>query len=379
MTEQKIFIFLPSSWVIFDKQNRIIQTVEQGYLDELTHDKNDELIVFVPSEDVLLTEATLPKLSRQRLQQALPFALEEQLIPDVSELHFASGNYQPNGKLPVAVVSKQKMTDWLDQLSVLAVSPKALIPSVFLLPFIENHWMVNSYRGNLLVRTDLYGGFACEEANKAIVFQLKLDEQSNHLPIQLDETQLSPVEMLKRIAPIIHNQSFINLLQDAFQAKTESSQIKKIWTWVGYLALACLGLLFLSKAMSLFFLQHHFSQMDAKINALYYRHFPQAHSVIAPRERLTEKLNQLTHSATKNNLLGLLSLIASHRGKIHIEHLDFRDQRLTLDVNANSFDILDNFTRTLIQQGLKVKQQNATMSGTQVKATLLITSGELGS
>ena len=48
-------------------------------------------IVIVPSEDVLVTTVTLPKMNRSRLLQAIPYALEEQVIEDVDTMHFAAG------------------------------------------------------------------------------------------------------------------------------------------------------------------------------------------------------------------------------------------------------------------------------------------------
>ena len=57
-----------------------------------------EVIVVVPARDVLLISAQLPKMNRSRLLQALPFALEEQLIDDVEDLHFAAGVEQANGE-----------------------------------------------------------------------------------------------------------------------------------------------------------------------------------------------------------------------------------------------------------------------------------------
>ena len=61
-----IVIYIHDEWVALDKNSQDAET-----------------IAIVPAQDVLLTTAELPKLSRQRLMLALPFALEEQLIDDV--------------------------------------------------------------------------------------------------------------------------------------------------------------------------------------------------------------------------------------------------------------------------------------------------------
>ena len=47
------------------------------------------VIVLVPGSDVLLVQAAVPTRKRERVLQAIPFALEDQLAGDVERLHFA--------------------------------------------------------------------------------------------------------------------------------------------------------------------------------------------------------------------------------------------------------------------------------------------------
>ena len=102
------FIAPQASWVTVNSSNHIVQTVMQGNLYDIPASENNDIIVIVPAQDILLTAAQLPKLNASRLQQALPFALEEHLIDDVSQLHFAIGEYQTDGTYPAAVVTQQK-------------------------------------------------------------------------------------------------------------------------------------------------------------------------------------------------------------------------------------------------------------------------------
>ena len=82
--------------------------------------------------------------------------------------------------------------------------------------------------------------------------------------------------------------------------------------------------------------------------------------------------------ASKNNLLALLSELGSNLLKtpgIHIKNFDFREQQLTLEITAPTFDTIDKFMQNLKQKNISVKQQNAAEAGTQVTATLLIRAG----
>src|SRR3982750_1699390 len=93
---------LQASWIVLDPQGNIEHTAAHSHLDLLPPQaKKTHVTLIVPAQDIVLTAATLPKLNRQKLLQALPFALEDQLIDDIHELHFAAAEYQSDGTLPV--------------------------------------------------------------------------------------------------------------------------------------------------------------------------------------------------------------------------------------------------------------------------------------
>ena len=52
---------------------------------------NAKVIVAVPSDRVYLTRQRLPGKNRQRLLKAIPYALEDQIIDNVEDMHFALG------------------------------------------------------------------------------------------------------------------------------------------------------------------------------------------------------------------------------------------------------------------------------------------------
>lgn len=382
--QKRIIIYLNStdltqaSWIVLDKENKIIESADKADLTQLSSANEADVYVVVPAQDVLLTEAELPKLSRQRMLQALPFALEEQLIEDVSELHFAIDEYQSDGKLPVAIISNQKMTTWLTQLEQHKIAPLAFIPAVFILPHVNNEWHINLSISAALVRTGKLSGFACEPSNLETLVDLKSKENPENQPINITRTQFSEQQLLEKYAADLSAKPFINLLQGKYQAKPQANKTKKIWKIAGYLVIALIALAFVSNIISFFILQHQVSQMETVINQIYKRNFPNATAIVAPRERMTEKLRTVSGQAGKNNFLAILAKLGKSLSEfpgIQIKNLDFREQRITLEIMASNFDYIDGLIKKLSQQGLIVKQQNATTIGSQVKATLLIQAG----
>lgn len=381
---KRLFIHLQSTepvqaaWLLVDEAGKIVERASHSDLGQLpTFHNQDSVIVLVPGQDVLLTRAALPKLSRQQLQQALPYSLEEQLTRDVDQLHFATTPYQSDGSLAVAIVAHEKITAWLAALQQVNITPSQLIPTTLALPFAEDQWQINTADGICTLRTGKYAGFVCDEPNLDTLLHLLLAEDAHSHSAKLIRTEWSAEKILEQFAAHFATLPTINLLQNLYQPKKQASQTQKIWLAASAAVLLWIILAFTGNIVSYFILHSEVQATEKKINIIYQRHFPQAKSVIAPRERMTEKLRKMGQSG-QNNALALLASVGNSFQQVktlRIARMELREQQLTLEVTANAFSDIDKVTQLLTQQGLTAKQQNAASSGTQVKATLLVRAG----
>ncbi len=98
------------------------------------------LVFIAPSTDILLTKVAIPSTNKQRLLQAIPFALENDLTEDIEQLHFAIDLHSDKDAAAVAVISRQLMKSWLDQLNSLDLQPLAIYPEPLCLPLTSDHW-----------------------------------------------------------------------------------------------------------------------------------------------------------------------------------------------------------------------------------------------
>jgi general secretion pathway protein L len=401
---EKIIVYLHNadlsllSWAIINDNGVPQKITAQGDMQTLAAAaSNKEVIVIAPPEDVLLVEAKLPKLNRQRMLQALPFALEEQLLTDISELHFAVGEYQANNTLPVAIIAKTKIEAWLKTLKEAGIEPTSLIPAPLILPLSANDWYIQLRDDSAIVRTGLYSGFACDKHNlEALITLNKAEQTETPHAIYLINNSAAPFfaekEGLKEWVTekrLTDKQQFsdtaqqcespvINLLQGDFQAKRTTSHSKKIWLLAAYVAAGWLALILVGNIISYFILHHEYNKIDTAINAIYTHNFPQAASIVAPKKRMTEKLNNLMNQNHKNRLLVWMAYIGkdmNNTNTIKIRQLDYRNSLLNLEISAPNFENIDSFTQALTQQSLSVKQQNVAASGKEVKGALLITDG----
>ena len=403
MTERTFIYFhsmepLTVSWALINNHHLEQFTLRGNLADLPPALKEKEVIVFVPAKDILHVEVKLPKLNRTRLMQALPFALEEQLISDVTDLHFAIGNYQVDGTFPVAVVARKKMDEWLNLLKQFSIIPAQLVSSLFALPYIEKNWSISMEQEKCTVRQNIYQGFVSELENFDSLLALgiqgsKIKPEGLHIyavsrtPIALKENTIPTQEIMlseevwfEKITLWFEQSPVINLLQGNYEAKHTFSETKKIWQLASYATLAWLGLLFIQNIGSFFILHETVSRQNHEIHSIYKKYFPGATSLVTPKERLQEKLADLTDQTHKNVFLVLLAYTGNALTKtpeITLKNMDFRNNQLTLELIAAKFDDIDTLTKSLTQKGLHVKQQNASIIGNQVKVALIIERGSV--
>src|SRR5215469_4442008 len=106
------------SWMAADVAGQPVSAPQSGTLAQAASAAaGRRLIVVAPSSDVLITEVELPVKSGVKLQQVVPFALEEQLAADIETLHFAVGaRDEQSGRTRAAVVTRVLMDQWVGSL-----------------------------------------------------------------------------------------------------------------------------------------------------------------------------------------------------------------------------------------------------------------------
>jgi general secretion pathway protein L len=115
-------------WIVVDDNGTRRSQAVSGSLAEAARDSGGRpVIVLVPGTEALTTTVDIPIRGGSRLRAALPFALEENLADDVDELHFAFSTRRDSGQLPVTVVARDKMDQWLAALSEAGITAAQMV------------------------------------------------------------------------------------------------------------------------------------------------------------------------------------------------------------------------------------------------------------
>ncbi len=160
----RLELWLPRDWPGTDTELRWRRTepggaVRQGSqrgLEGLA--SAGEVVVWTPAAETLLLRARLPTRSSSKIAQALPFALEDQLIDAPEKLHFAF-THEADGALAVAVTRRERMEGWLAALAAAGLAPARLAPVTLSLPLADRAWTLAFRDGEMVLRCGLHAGF----------------------------------------------------------------------------------------------------------------------------------------------------------------------------------------------------------------------------
>ncbi|MBS0366615.1 MAG: type II secretion system protein GspL [Proteobacteria bacterium] len=125
-----------ASWLTADSDGNALGTTQGGPLTlAAVLAASRRVCVLVPGTDVLLAEPDVPVKAGAKLQQLVPYALEEQLADDIEDLHFALGRRAgESGRIPVAVVARKPLEQWLAQLRTAGIRADVMYADSDLLP-----------------------------------------------------------------------------------------------------------------------------------------------------------------------------------------------------------------------------------------------------
>ena len=113
--------------------------------------------------DVFSAEIDTPKISAAKLQQALPNLLEDKLLTEPADCHFATGVRGASAQLPVAVIHRALLTRALDVMAESGMRARSAYADIYTVPAPSDQTLsVRVDRGRGVARVGPHEGFAFE-------------------------------------------------------------------------------------------------------------------------------------------------------------------------------------------------------------------------
>ncbi|WP_319558041.1 type II secretion system protein GspL [Thiomicrorhabdus sp.] len=243
--------------------------------------------VWVPSEQVILTEITVPGKRRSDWLAALPYALEERLSAPVEHYHFVPLKRFSDGRTQVAVVTHTLMQAWVETLQAIGGGHLQLVADCFRLPEpSENHWNRVREEGRCLLRSGVYQGFgALQGWFDPLLYSA--NQQVGSSTTEIDE--LLSDDLANSSSRI---DAVLNLRVGPYGGKHGYSGMAKIWGWPLGAVAALLVISMLDTSIQTSRLQEQAQSYKQQSHALFKQLFPQTKRIINIKSQTLSNLKQ---------------------------------------------------------------------------------------
>lgn len=387
----------PLEWVTLDTRGQPEGVSRRGTPSEAAAEaEGRQVLGLADGLAVLLTDTVIPSRNRERLRQAVPFALEDRLAAEVDSLHFVLGSREPGSRLRVAVFERSWLAGWQQALADAGVVVEQIYPEILALPRPTDAWTVLLDGDRFLVRTGKEAGFSGDADNWVTLLEAALAEAGEAAPDRLVvyRTVPSAPPLPDSTPPVEHHtvdESLAHLAAHLEPARAlslgagagaaggaggEGLALWRRWQLPAALALALLALATSRAWLQQWELAQRSERLQARIEATFHRAFPDI-PVEAPRIQMKNRLAALRAGGPGGGgFLSLLNLVAPAIAAVadaRVTALSYRAESLELEVATSSLQRIRALEQRLAAAGnLSVEVAGAQTEGERVRARLLV-------
>jgi general secretion pathway protein L len=389
----------PATWLTVDPRGNPSGPPQSGPLSlAAPRAVGRRICVLVPGTDVLLAEPEVPMKAGTKLQQVVPYALEEQLADDIDDLHFAIGKRAADSaRTPVAVIRRSLMDEWLTSLKSSGLDPESMYTESDLLPQNPGQAVALMEEDVVVVRPPmgspvtlpvealgealeiaqqqgspelaatgvrglvLYTGAAEWHQHSSKIESLR--ERFDGIKIQL--LSAGPLALFAQQLPIV---TPINLLQGPYTPTTTRTVGWKSWRVAAILLASLVGLHVAGKAAELTALKRNEHTLDDSIGQTFRQAMPGERSTLDARRRMEQKLAAAQNGGGSGGLLPALQALVQARSVAPgatLQALSFRQGTVEMKIAAKDASSLDHVCQSLRSNGFQadLTSGNTTSSG----------------
>jgi general secretion pathway protein L len=369
------------TWLTEDERGRVLSGPSTAQSPPQTaRQAAQSIYVLVPAEAVWLSCADVPARTREQLQRALPFAVEDQLAEAVEALHVAAVRHA-DGRQWVAVVAPTRLQTWMADLRTRGIEADALIADSAALPRDAQRLVLLLDGTRALAQLPDGRAFACA-ADELPNWLAQIDaprDADGRVPITLygdgDDANFVGLGVsvqhgagdeapLRVFARGVRAQAAPNLLSGAYVAQHRGASARRWWRIAAVLAAAALVLSMARVAYANWQLSRQLAELDARMQAVYREVYPEGRMVPNPAERMRADLGAGGTGMDQADALGLLGKVApvlTASTQYSLNAIDYRNGVLELGLIGSGLSALDGVRESLAGiPGLQAELASAT-------------------
>lgn len=338
------------------------------------------LILLIPGVEVMITQVAVPSRQREVIRQAVPALLEDMLIEDIEQIHFALGkiNRHTGQALVVNLIAHTRMQHYQQLWQSVGLKPAIVMAdSACLAPMAETVQM--AVQGE---ETDMYSYslLRINEQQPCAVYTQQLPALLSALQAEMGAAW--PSSILAENVPsglmaattgkpcwkLPSRLADYNLLQGEYMpARPRWMMTPYAWTALLLILISLAKIGFLG--MENYQLRQQQAQLKQQTEQLYRQFFPGARKIVNARAQMAQALQAMPTGSSAGflDLLAQVVVPLNHANPAQppqIQQLQYQDSRLDIRVQAVNIQILEHLKQTLAAlPGLRVELQAVTAQG----------------
>lgn len=374
-----------AQWLALDRDGCVLSGPHAG----LPTAAAERTVVLVPSDAVLLLAAPRVARQRQQLEQAIAFAVEEQLVAPVEQLHVAVlADLGPDTVL-VAAVARERLQQWLERLAAQGLVADRLLPESSLLPDAPS-LLLDGDRvcarlspaqvlAGTVAEAEAWGGLACVH-DRAGDWTVLATRETTVLPSWLGEPSPARIELAPFLAERVAQlpDSGGGLLTGSFAPRRQRLAGSRLWRIAAGVAIAGVLAGIASMALERWQLDGMHAQQRSEMAEILRQTLPGVERVVDPRAQLLGEYQRRRQAGAGGTALAMLARTApllSGSGRYTAEAVDFRGQTLDLTLNAADIATLDELRERIASLGYAVELSSMVPGPAGVEGKLRVRAG----
>jgi general secretion pathway protein L len=370
--------------------------VKQSQFAELKNElKNVKLVLIIPAEQVLLLPSVmLPGKNLARIKQALPFALEDQVIGDIDEQYFVLGPRLSEQQYAVAVVEKAYLENLLDRLRSLQVYPDVVLPESLLIPLHEGKKTVVEDGDRVIVRTSKFHGFACDKEN--LQFMLNSLAEGNAETVEsvmvygsqagiageLSGYQCEQQPVPNKLISLLYHDTGtgLNLLPARYVRREKFDKKLRPWLPAAAMLLIWLVVQLTVQVYDFVRLKKQDLVLQQSLEKIYRQTFPGARKIVNVEVQMRQRLEELRKRSGKTEsgfteMLARSAPVLQQTPGLILNALRYQQGQMDIELEVRDLNSLEQLKEKLIKTGnWQVEIQSASSSENKVQGRIQVRS-----
>jgi general secretion pathway protein L len=359
--------------------------------------------VILPGSRVNTRQLEYSDKEKKHLRNLLPFQLEDSVVGDVEDLHFALGT-PADGKVVVAFADKTWLQAAFAELAALGIEVTRCWTAPLTLPLAAeavtdsyNHWTLGLYQDQVYLRYASTMGFSVSRQHARMALQMLLRDQErlDNLPnLHLRAADEADLDILGELIPaelqgciasqtladewsLDYSNSSIDLCQGDFSQRLPIERWWKLWQQVVIFAGICV-VVYLGTLM---FEIHKLGGENLKIRQQIEttaRGVITQGRIVDAEKQLNTLLKQSQPVGQSASIMSLLTLVLpqiTQEPNVVIKGIAYAGEtgELNINIQADSFSAFESLSERIRSQGLKAETSSYSAQGSVQTARLKVT------